>query len=284
MPFLPNLDQSIIDELINYAKIMSYLENLPYDIIHGPDHIYLEFKEKWDGELEKQLKSGILMDIYIDNQNSVKLSFKLYVTVPIEVDRLGLEELYLKYDFIDNYLKKYCLYPDTSYLKSEFNKYKDYPKKFIQIIENLDNNIYIGYTVNISKYFINVESDKKFNIIHDNNHYKKNKDLLKNNLKEIISELRNNYEYTSRNDLIQKIMTNGNKKDYDLVSLLFSIENAIKYQIGIYEFGQYLIENEVIKYPVISYYIPKNLTPLLSIILKTNLLYNLIMKYKKENT
>lgn len=283
-PYLGS-QENIHDKLIDLAKTMGYLQNLPHDMVDGPDPVYSELQNKWTESLEKELKTGINMEVSISKEES--LSFRLFGYAKTEIDPVQLEQLYQNNEFdIDSYLEKYCEYPYGEELEKELKKYEQWRQKFSKIIEKYKT-ITLGYFVNLAKYQIDVKSDKEFEVNINQKFHDEIIEKFEKSREDILTEL-NQYEYRDFNDLVQKVMMEGNEEDYQQVKQLFTIGKAEENFNTISWYGKDLIQNEIAKYPVISYYCPNDLVPLLAVILKKYSLYNLIKsvssKYNTLNT
>ena len=266
--------EDIREILPELAKTLGYIQNLPYDMAGGPDSIYTEFQAAWEESLETELKAGINMEVNIDPESD-ELSFRIFGYAKTKVDQIKLEELYLKNDYqIDGAIEKYCTYPYGEELEKELEKYEKWSQKFSKIVEKY-RELSLGFFVDLAKYRVDVKSDKEFEIVNNQDYFDETENRFRESRKDILREL-DHYEYMDFNELIRKVMMTGNETDYRQVKQLFKIGKAEDNFRKVYWFGKNLIQSEIAKYPVISYYAPNEIIPLLSVILNENNLYDLI--------
>lgn len=280
--FPPDERDSFLENIRNATKTFGYLKNLPADIYIGPDPIYQELQDEWDKDIDNHYKTGIYREVYIDENMPNMLSFRIVIVPSISIDSIRMEEIYQKYDYmIDEYIEKYILDKDSEFFKKLLERYKGTPNKFSSILEHVYD-ISLGYEITLSKYYIEVKNKKEFEIKINMEHLKELEGMLTRFEKDILDEVKE-YEYINFDDLIHKVMMSGSEIEYRLVSQLFSIGDTRYNLHTIVGYGSSLIKNEIARYPVISYYIPHNLAPLSSIILKENNLHNLIKDLMYNN-
>lgn len=273
MPFFVKKDD-FTENLIEAAKTFGYIDNLPSDAYAGPDPIYEEFRDEWEKRMEDQFKKGFHLNRYIEGG---KLVFEIYDEAYVDIDRIKLEELYQKYEFgLDHYLEKYYL--NIEDIQDELKKYHDYQYKFSKIIEK-SGYFYLGYKIVLAKYYAHVKSGKEFEIQINIEYLTELLNKLEEHHKDILKQL-SYYEYKGLENLIHQVMEKGDEGEYRLVSLLFSVGNVEKQLRELTGTALYIIQEEIAKYPVISYYIPDDLAPLLSLVLERNDLYSIIQRYK----
>lgn len=266
---------SFLENMRNATKTFGYLQNLPEDIYTGPDPIYQELQDEWDKEIDKHYKTGVYREVYIDENMPNTLSFRIIMVPIVSVDRLRMEEINQKHDYeIDRHIEKYFLDKDSDYYIKLLEKYKGAPNKFSLILEHgID--ISLGYEIILSKYYVDVKNENEFEIKINLEYLKELEGMLDRSEKDILDEVKH-YDYDNFDDLIHKVMMSGDEAEYRLVSQLFSLGDTRYNLRPLVSYGSTLIQNEIAKYPVISYYIPHSLTPLSSIILKEHDLYRLI--------
>jgi len=265
---------------LRIKESLDYLED-------GPSDIFKEFSSEW----EKQVFEKYFMKFeLIPFVNEGCLELTLYHNSYAVIDEQRERELFFKYEDhpVISFIQRFHLEGGES-SEGEYYGLNNSNEQFKQVL--------IGAKITIGKYKVITKSSKEIEIQIDEDYYKITLSKYKekfNQLKKIFLILNKIYDrkeiekidldqiHIEWEELISNVIDKGDPYEYNIVSTMFKINNIVRNLRVIIERGKQYIEREVIKYPVISYYINKDLSLVLPIVLKEHNLYKLIKKYENS--
>jgi len=261
-------------------------ESLDY-LEEGPSDIFKEFLNEWEKQVfEKYFMKFELIPIV----NEGCLEFTLHHNSYAVIDEQRERELFFKYEDypVISFIQIFHLEGGES-SEGKYNGLNNSNDQFKQVL--------IGSKTVIGKYKVITKSSKEIEIQIDEDYYQntlskykekfnqlKRSYILYNNIydRKEVENIDLDHFFFEWDELISNVIDKGDLYEYNIVSTMFKINNIIRTLWSIIDRGKQYIEREVIKYPVISYYINKDLSLVLLIVLKERDLYKLIEEYKNS--